>query len=165
VEILKALKLPSRDLGADGVFRTWSGALNAYQVKFRTGRPSLTWEELATFMGLTDADQVDQRVLFTNCDVLAEVMSQRSGFYCIRGSDLDRLTEADFSTMRDWLRSGQVQHELRTPDPHQVEAVAAIAEGVSAHDRVTTVMACGTGKTKYPHGQQRFQVARRSRIA
>ena len=65
-----------RDMGVDGVFETVSGEYNAYQAKFRTGRPSLTWDELSTFMGLTE--QVSQRVLFTNCDDLPSVMSDRA---------------------------------------------------------------------------------------
>ena len=70
--------------------KTWSGKYDAYQSKFRTGRPALTWQELTTFMGLTD--QVGERVLFTNCDDLPSVMDGRSGFFCIRGADLERLT-------------------------------------------------------------------------
>ena len=50
-----------RDMGVDGVYETNLGGLNAYQAKFRSGRPALRWEELATFMGLTE--QVDERVL------------------------------------------------------------------------------------------------------
>ena len=41
-----------RDLGVDGVFKELGGGSNAYQVKFRTGRPSLTWDNLSTLMGL-----------------------------------------------------------------------------------------------------------------
>ena len=44
-------------------------------------------------MGLTD--QVGERVLFTNCDDLPSVMDARSGFFCIRGTDLERLTKDD----------------------------------------------------------------------
>ena len=145
IDVLAALKLPGRDHGVDGVLRTWSGNLSAYQVKFRTGRPALTWDELSTFMGLTD--QVDERVLFTNCDDLAAVMNERSGFYCIRGSDLDRLTESDFQTISDWLETGQVQAKRKTPRPHQAEALDALSSGLADHDRVTGVMACATGKT------------------
>ena len=54
-----------RDMGVDGTYQTHDGELRAYQVKFRSRRCALTWDELATFMGLTD--QVSQRVLFTNC--------------------------------------------------------------------------------------------------
>ena len=70
-----------RDMGVDGVFETHSGEHCAYQVKFRANRPSLRWDELATFMGLTE--KVSQRVLFTNCDALPAVMNDRADFYCI----------------------------------------------------------------------------------
>jgi predicted helicase len=109
IGILDGLSLPAKDLGVDGVFQKWSGKLSAYQVKFRTGRPALTWTELSTFIGLTD--QVDERVLFTNCDDLPTVMNERSGFYPIRGNDLDRLTESDFQTISDWLETGQAPSE------------------------------------------------------
>jgi len=32
-----------QDMGVDGVYKTTSGTFNAYQAKFRTNRPSLTW--------------------------------------------------------------------------------------------------------------------------
>ena len=57
-----------RDLGVDGICETHLGEFNAYQVKFRSGRPSLTWTELSTFMGLTD--QVAQRVVITKKQLL-----------------------------------------------------------------------------------------------
>jgi predicted helicase len=132
-------------MGADGVYKTWAGQYNAYQVKFRTGRPALTWQELATFMGLTD--QVGERVLFTNSDDLPTLMNERSGFFCIRGTDLDRLTSEDFEAIADWLRGAGFKQKRKEPDPHQTEALEAILSGLEDHDRVTTVMACGTGKT------------------
>ncbi|MDP2831810.1 MAG: hypothetical protein Q8Q28_00630 [Pseudomonadota bacterium] len=92
-----------RDMGVDGIYQTGAGELCAYQVKYRSRRPSLTWEELSTFMGLTD--QVSQRVLFTNCEALPDLMRDRSGFVAIRGSDLDRLAPEDFAAMRQWLSS------------------------------------------------------------
>ena len=66
------LALTLGDKGVDGVFETELGEYHAYQAKFRTGRPSLTWDELSTFIGL--ADRVDQRALFTNCDRFADVV-------------------------------------------------------------------------------------------
>ncbi|MGA8435571.1 MAG: hypothetical protein WB713_12420 [Methyloceanibacter sp.] len=54
ISVLQTCCLPIQDMGADGVYKTWAGQYNAYQSKFRTGRPALTWQELSTFMGLTD---------------------------------------------------------------------------------------------------------------
>lgn len=134
-----------RDMGVDGTYLTVDGELRAYQVKFRSNRPSLTWDELSTFMGLTD--QVSQRVLFTNCETLPSLMQDRSGFVPIRGSDLDRLTAEDFEAMRQWLQTGQVKLPRKQPLPHQQEALMAIAGGLQESDRATIVMACGTGKS------------------
>jgi hypothetical protein len=92
LSIKERLALPGKDMGVDGVFETVSGDFNAYQSKFRSGRPSLRWDELATFFGLSD--QVTQRVLFTNCDDLPSVVNERTGFYCIRGNDLGRRDQA-----------------------------------------------------------------------
>lgn len=134
-----------RDMGVDGLYETTDGELRAYQVKFRSRRSALTWDELSTFMGLTD--QVSQRVLFTNCDQLPSLMQDRSGFVAIRGSDLDRLTAEDLAAMREWLHSGRVEIQRKQPRPHQDEALANIATGLASNDRATVVMACGTGKS------------------
>lgn len=65
------------DMGVDGVFQTRAEKFNAYQVKFRTGRPALTWTELSTFMSRprrlatrplkSIADSVRIRMLCTTC--------------------------------------------------------------------------------------------------
>ena len=134
-----------RDMGVDGTYLTIDGELRAYQVKFRTNRKALNWDELSTFMGLTD--QVSQRVLFTNSETLPSLMQDRTGFVAIRGSDLDRLTSDDFEAMREWLHSGKVTLSRKQPMPHQQEALTAIAQGLEVNNRATVVMACGTGKS------------------
>lgn len=133
------------DMGVDGVFEMSTGEQCAYQVKFRSGRPSLTWTELSTFMGLTE--QVDKRVLFTNCDDIPDLMNDRSDFYCIRGSDLDRLGSDDFDAINAWLSDSEVELKHFAPKPHQKDALEAIHNEFHDADRATVVMACGTGKT------------------
>lgn len=145
-EQLKLLSLDTgRDMGVDGIYQTHDGELRAYQVKFRSNRPALTWDELSTFMGLTD--QVSQRVLFTNSETLPGLMRDRSGFIAIRGSDLDRLTPDDFESMRLWLQSRTIKFVRKQPLPHQAEALTAIFSELNDNDRATVVMACGTGKS------------------
>ena len=133
------------DVGADGVFETHLGDYHAYQAKFRTGRPSLTWEELSTFMGLTD--QIAERVVITNYQELSTVLSDRRGFYAIRGTDLDRLQAEDFEAIRNWLVGAIVAHTRKTPLPRQQGALDAIVKTLTANDRATILMPCGTGKT------------------
>ncbi len=143
---IKALfALGQSDVGVDGVFETHLGEFHAYQAKFRTARPSLTWGELSTFMGLTD--QISERVVITNCDELSSVVSDRRGFYAIRGTDLDRLHAKDFETIRNWLAGVVVEHKRKTPLPRQQEALDAIVGTLKGHDRTTILMPCGTGKT------------------
>lgn len=137
--------LGQSDVGADGVFETHLGDYHAYQAKFRTDRPSLTWDELSTFMGLTD--QIAERVVITNCDELSSVLSDRRGFYAIRGTDLDRLQVEDFEAIRNWLAGAIVEHTRKTPLPRQQEALDAIVKTLKEHDRATILMPCGTGKT------------------
>src|SRR5881275_1940700 len=101
----KRLALTIGDKGVDGVFETQLGEYHAYQAKFRTGRPSLTWDELSTFIGL--ADRLEQRVLFTNCDRFADVVKQRIGFYAITGNELDKLQPQDFAVIRACLEGAR----------------------------------------------------------
>ncbi len=146
LEQRKLLSLDTgRDMGVDGTYQTHDGELRAYQVKFRSNRPALTWDELSTFMGLTD--QVSQRVLFTNCEALPSLMRDRSGFIAIRGNDLDRLSSEDFEAMRLWMQGGIAKLPRKQPLQHQVEALEAISSELDNADRATVIMACGTGKS------------------
>lgn len=146
-QILQTLGLAAQDYGVDGVFQTLLGQFNAYQVKYRTGRPTLTWRELSTFMGLADSPHIRSRVLLTNCDDLPAVLNERQGFFCIRGSDLDRLEADDFRAIEAWLADAAFTAPKKQPQPHQVEALDALLPALETHNRVSAIMACGTGKT------------------
>jgi predicted helicase len=147
IELLQRLSLLVQDYGIDGVFETTLGHYNAYQVKFRSNRPALTWRELSTFIGLADSPNIRSRVLITNCDDLPPVINERQGFFCIRGSDLDRLTAEDFAVIETWLRDATYKPARKGPKPHQQEALNKLLPALAAQDRVSAIMACGTGKT------------------
>jgi len=147
LEILKNLGLTQQDQGVDGVLQTMLGQFNAYQVKFRTGRPALTWRELSTFIALADSPRIHSRVLLTNCDELPGVLNERQGFFCIRGADLDRMETDDFRAIEAWLADAAYTPPKKTPQPHQTEALDALLPALQTHDRVSAIMACGTGKT------------------
>jgi superfamily II DNA or RNA helicase len=147
LDLLKNLGLTQQDQGVDGVLQTLLGQFNAYQIKFRTGRPALTWRELSTFIGLADSPHIHSRVLLTNCDELPAVINDRQGFFCIRGSDLDRLEAGDFRAMEAWLADAAFIAPKKSPLPHQTEALNALLPALQTHDRVSAIMACGTGKT------------------
>jgi superfamily II DNA or RNA helicase len=146
-ETLQTLALRSQDCGVDGIFKTLLGHFSAYQVKFRSNRPSLTWRELSTFMGLADSQQIRSRVLITNCDDLPSILNERQGFFCIRGSDLDRLEAQDFRAIEAWLADTEFVAAKKQPRPHQSRALDSLIPAFEKQDRVTAIMACGTGKT------------------
>ena len=147
LEILRKLGFSEKDYGVDGVFKTHLGHHNAYQVKFRSLRKPLTWRELSTFTGLADSPHIHSRLLITNCDELPDVLNERQGFFCIRGSDLDRLTAEDFQAIEYWLAESAFVLPKKQPHPHQEEALAALIPALREYDRVSAIMACGTGKT------------------
>ena len=134
----KRLALTIGDKGVDGVFETQLGDYHAYQAKFRTGRPSLTWDELSTFIGL--ADRVEQRVLFTNCDRFADVVKQRTGFYAITGNDLDKLEPQDFAVIRAWLEGARIERQPKNPLPHQAQAIDNLLPALRDQNRATALI-------------------------
>ena len=146
----KRLALTIGDKGVDGIFETQlANTCRLYQAKFRTGRPSLTWDELSTFIGL--ADRVKQRVLFTNCERFADVVKQRTGFYAITGNDLENSSRQDFLHSRVARRAQNrtLNQRFRSASSRSSRQHSA---RIAQHDRVTALMACGTGKTLVAFG-------------
>ncbi|MEX0940137.1 MAG: Helicase associated domain protein [Candidatus Babeliales bacterium] len=142
----KKLGIPN-DAGIDGVLKTNTDIYISYQVKFRSNRNSLSWDNdgLGKFLG--QSDRVSQRILFTNSNDLSTVMDSRINFKPVKGNDLDRLNHEDFQTIENWLKTGLVQKHKNKPYPHQVDAINNILNELSINDRATAIMACGTGKT------------------
>src|SRR5262245_24725246 len=144
--IRKQMNLPNDSKGIDGIFRTRTGTLVPYQVKFRSQRAYLTYTEIAPFLGLTE--RAADRIVFTNSNELAEDVKNRDAMRTVRGIDFDDLTEDDFKAISCWLRERPVAlRKLAPRDPDQIEALARITETLAKYDRAQIVMACGTGKT------------------
>lgn len=145
VEIRESLNLPSDSKGIDGVYRSLAGHYVPYQVKFRSKRPALGFNEVAPFLGITE--KATDRLLITNCDSIAIDVKNRTGLRSLRGVDFDTMTQEDFELISSWLKSRPAKRPPLTPLPHQVRALDDISRHLKEHDRGTVVMACGTGKT------------------
>ena len=145
VEIREELNLPNDSKGIDGVYKTMLDGLVPYQVKFRSNRPALGFNEVAPFLGITE--KATDRLLITNCDTVAIDVQNRTGIRSLRGVDFDQLSDEDFTVIESWLKQKPKKRKPLTPDPHQVEALTNIARHLRVNDRGTVVMACGTGKT------------------
>ena len=71
VEIREELNLPNDSKGIDGVYKTMLDGLVPYQVKFRSNRPALGFNEVAPFLGITE--KATDRLLITNCDTVTSM--------------------------------------------------------------------------------------------
>ncbi len=145
VEIRELLNLPNDSKGIDGVYRSLAGHYVPYQVKFRSKRPALGFNEVAPFLGVTE--RATDRLLITNCDSIAIDVKNRTGLRSLRGVDFDTMTQEDFELISSWLKSRPAKRPPLTPLPHQVRALDDISRHLKEHDRGIVVMACGTGKT------------------
>ena len=145
LEIRQKLNLPKDAKGIDGVFRTRTGTLVPYQVKFRSQRAYLTFTEVAPFLGITE--RADDRIVFTNSNELADDAKNRDAMRTVRGIDFDDLTADELRAISGWLRQQPTPIPKPSPYPYQVKALSDIAETLTRSDRAHVVMACGTGKT------------------
>jgi superfamily II DNA or RNA helicase len=145
VGVRKALNLPKDAKGIDGVFRTRSGSLVPYQVKFRIGRPQVGVREVSTFLGLTE--RAKDRLLISNSDRYAGDIESRDRLRILNGTYFDSLTGDELNAIAAWLKGRPARPALATPRPHQRKAIADLVTALATEDRATAVMACGTGKT------------------
>jgi predicted helicase len=143
--IRQQMNLPNDAKGIDGIFRTRTGVLVPYQVKFRSQRAYLTYTQIAPFLGLTE--RATDRIVFTNSNELAEDVKNRDAMRTVRGIDFDDLRKDDLSVISAWLRQQPVAIKKPVPREYQIEALARISDTLAKSDRAHVVMACGTGKT------------------
>jgi predicted helicase len=143
--IRQQMNLPNDAKGIDGIFRTRTGLLVPYQVKFRSQRAYLTYTEIAPFLGLTE--RASDRIVFTNSNELAEDVKNRDAMRTVRGIDFDDLTVDELGAISAWLREQPIAITKLVPRKDQIEALAKIRDTLAKSDRAHVVMACATGKT------------------
>src|SRR5262249_30005434 len=139
------MNLPNDTKGIDGIFRTRTGVLVPYQVKFRSQRAYLTYTQIAPFLGLTE--RATDRIVFTNSNELAEDVKNRDAMRTVRGIDFDDLTKDELGAISAWLREQPVAIKKPIPREYQIEGLARIGDTLTKSDRAHVVMASGTGKT------------------
>jgi predicted helicase len=145
LDIRQQMNLPNDAKGIDGIFRTRTGILVPYQVKFRSQRAYLTYTKIAPFLGLTE--RATDRIVFTNSNELAEDVKNRDAMRTVRGIDFDELTADELRAISGWLREQPITIPKPIPRPYQLKALSKIADTLARSDRAQVVMACGTGKT------------------
>src|SRR6266498_6016350 len=109
--IREQMNLPNDAKGIDGIFRTRTGVLVPYQIKFRSQRAYLTYTQIAPFLGLTE--RATDRIVFTNSNELAEDVKNRDAMRTVRGIDFDDLTKDELRAISAWLREQPIAIEKR----------------------------------------------------
>ncbi len=140
------LQLGSSDRGVDGAFLTHDDELGAYQVKFRSRTDTLSWRDLSTFVGLSEF--ADRRLVVTTAGGIATEALSRPNLSSLLGSDLRGLPPEDLSRIFMLIRAGiALPREQPRREAHQIAAVRALVDELTANPRATALMACGSGKT------------------
>ena len=151
VAVQKDLNIPCRDKGIDIIARNQTPEVqnlyDAVQVKFRSGRRSLSYKNLGTFFGLTDSAKIGAKIVFTNSDYVSQDAEDRDKYQKIGPALLDALTEEDFRLIEEYVSTGRIGKLKRTRKPHQEDAVKALREEFGKATRAQAIMACGSGKT------------------
>ena len=157
--IKKKLKLEETDHGVDGVYVRNDGKIVAYQVKFRSGRQSPTYSELATFW--TESEHADYRLIITNALKLPVETERRKKQMAVLGSDLDNLDNEFFKEMQQMVEGHQPRKKtIPKPRDYQKEIIENVLRNFQDKDRGKVIAACGTGKTlisKWIHDEMKSQ--------
>jgi predicted helicase len=145
-EHLAALHIRSGDRGIDGIFRTNDGELVAYQAKFRSDGQSLTWTELATFIGLSE--RAERRLVVTNARGISIDASGRRDVTAFLGHELRALPTDMIRRACALIAGADASPVARlTPREHQRTAIDRATAALESAARCTLIMACGSGKS------------------
>jgi predicted helicase len=69
LSVRETLELPKTDYGVDSVYLNSAQGYDACQCKFRSGRPTLTYEDIAHLLASARDDKFQNKVVFTNSDL------------------------------------------------------------------------------------------------
>lgn len=138
-----------QDLGIDLIGRTRTGELWAVQSKYRADPDAtLTWEELATFVGHSARpDLFSYRLVITNTWAVPARFERATA-----GQSIGWLGRAGLLSLGlDWRSflepAAAVANARKSPRPHQEAAVRDVVAAFERDHRAQLIMACGTGKT------------------
>ncbi|MBF0622935.1 MAG: helicase associated domain-containing protein [Magnetococcales bacterium] len=134
-------KTPTEQDGFQGVFKTPSGHYMGYTTLFQDQRKSPKPKIFDPFFNWRGP--MAHRLIITNVSELPNALNRQDGFYTIRGTDLDRLSAADFMVIQRWLQNGGIR--MRHPsNPRWLEPVTeAINDYLADDDRLTLIMPPG----------------------
>ncbi|MDJ0924798.1 MAG: Helicase associated domain protein, partial [Acidimicrobiia bacterium] len=137
------------DTGIDLVAEDKQGHLWAIQAKAYSPDHTVTKRDIDTFLSASSTLEFSFRLLIATTDRIG-ANAKRT----IEGQEkpvhLHMLTDLQHAEI-EWPADPSDLHAprppIKSPRPHQQEAIDAAARGFEGHDRGQLIMACGTGKT------------------
>ena len=137
---------PANDTGIDLIAETIEGDACAVQCKFYAAGHSIAQQDVAGFIASAGKFGALQFLFFDTTEKpwgknAASLLNEQK----IRIT-IDRMDDA--IDWRTFVKTGEVlTTEKKHPRPHQLDALAAVQNGLETADRGKMIMACGTGKT------------------
>jgi len=139
-----------RDCGIDLVFRHKNGEYWAVQAKCYSPDYYITKHDVDKFLSESNRPQIKHRLLIATTDCIGSNAkqvcdAQEKPVIRFLLSDFERAAldyPANFAALPQAKRKARPE-----PRDHQLEAIAAVAQGFQTAERGQLIMACGTGKT------------------
>ena len=101
-DLFSKLEIPRTDKGIDGIIIDTENNIIPYQVKFRSSR-KLSYEELQGFKD--QSSRANQKILFTNCNFIAEEYFKRGNNIAFRGVDFHNLTKNEIENINNIFKN------------------------------------------------------------
>lgn len=144
-ESLKNLKLSRSNPEWDGVIYTNTEETHVFKIFLEPDRKELTREIINGF--LEQPFECDYKLIITNSDELPKKIKNAKNSYSIRGADFDQLPAEQLNQLLQFHNKELLRLPIAQPRAHQLTALKEVQKGFRSHDRLTSVMACGSGKT------------------
>jgi predicted helicase len=140
------------DTGIDLVARERdTGELIAIQCKFYAPRTLISKPDIDSFLASSSKAEFQGRMFISTSDNWGKnaeeaIAGQKPEVARIGLSDLDN-SSIDWDQFSFQTPENLEKRPLKSPRPHQEEAIKAVLEGFETAERGKLIMACGTGKT------------------
>ena len=140
------------DTGIDLVARErGSGNLVAIQCKFYSPQATLSWPNVATFVGMLGQPQFAAGLIVSTAgaessNLHSNIQRHEKPIHVWRVEDFEE-SSVDWDQFRIDRPMQLALHAPKRLRPHQEQALADVVHGFEAHARGQMLMACGTGKT------------------
>lgn len=151
-KIRRKLTLAKKDYGIDLVLQDCNNRLFAVQCKFKTDESSsLGWTKDRLSSWLSEADEADGLILFTNASKIDKQVAEKAKKKDFRLYTAGNLTELSKETIHEIIKCVRglkpKKKVIAKPRYYQTAAIKNVLKGFKKYDRGQLILPCGAGKT------------------